>query len=229
MIKHLPRELPALLRDAGLNVVEVDGWFGRGRPLSTGSFDPVGVLCHHTATAKTSTDKAVIDLLMRGRSDLPGPLCHLGLGRDGTVYVIASGRANHGGAAKASGTVAAGDGNALYIGIEAFNDGKGEPWPAVQYDAYVRLAAALSVEVTGNSSLTVRGHKETSVTGKVDPTFDMTDFRDFVAADMRRLTAPPPALPNLWQKTRDQLRVIAKRRPKLTTRINDFIERMPKR
>lgn len=189
---NLPSNLPTILRDAGLKVVEVDGWRGRGRP---GSFAPVGVLCHHTATRKTASDAAVVRLLRVGRSDLPGPLCQIGLSRNGTVYLIAAGRANHAGRAKASGTVAAGDGNTLYIGIEAFNDGVGEPWPEIQKDAYARLCAVLSVEVTGNSSQTVRGHKETSVTGKVDPRFDMGKFRADVAAEMKALITPPPPPP----------------------------------
>lgn len=173
-VSNLPANLPDLLRRRGLKVVEVDGWKTRGRP---GAFAPVGALCHHTATSKASTDADVIRLLVNGRSDLPGPLCQFALGRDGTVYIIAAGRANHAGKAKASGTVAAGDGNALYVGTEAMNDGVGEPWPAVQYRAYVKLEAALCVDVTGNSAETVRAHKETSVTGKIDPTFNMAAFR----------------------------------------------------
>ena len=192
---RLPADLPARLRAAGLTVVEVDGWRDRGRPASTGGFDPVGVLAHHTATSRASRDVDVVRLLVNGRSDLPGPLCQLGLDRDGVVHVIASGRANHAGKAKASGTVAAGDGNELYIGIEAFNDGRGEPWPKVQYDAYVLLCATLCREVTGNSVNTVRGHKETSVTGKIDPTFDMSEFRNRVAAAKVATTREPAPTP----------------------------------
>lgn len=181
-------QLADVLRAHGLKVNEVDGWKTRGRP--SGGFNPVGVLCHHTATNRAASDAAVIRLLVVGRSDLPGPLCQLGLGRDGTVHVIAAGRANHAGTAKSSGTVAAGDGNSLYIGVEAFNDGVGEPWPQVQYDAYVKLCAVLSVKVTGNSVNTVRAHKETSVTGKIDPRFDMGQFRERVQAEMIRLAKP---------------------------------------
>lgn len=191
--QKLPANTPEILRAAGLRVVEVPGWRERGRPASTGNLNPVGVLVHHTATSRATSDKALVDLLVRGRSDLPGPLCHFGLMRDGTVHIIAAGRANHAGTAKASGTVAAGDGNALYWGVEAANDGRGEPWPKVQYDAYVILCAVLSTDVTGNSAQTVRGHKETSVTGKIDPTFDMGEFRNHVAAAMR----PEPAAPRV--------------------------------
>lgn len=186
---NLPPNLPALLRSEGLKVVEHGSWRKRGRP---GSFRPVGVLCHHTATYRSTPDRNVLTLLTAGRSDLPGPLCQIGLARDGTVYLIAAGRANHAGRAKSSGTVAAGDGNSLYIGIEAFNDGRGEKWPAAQYDAYVTLAAALCKHVTGNSAQTVRGHKETSVTGKIDPTFPMGAFRTRVAAELRGSSTPAP-------------------------------------
>lgn len=235
---NLPADLPSRLRAAGLKVVETPGWETRGRPASTGSFNPVGVLCHHTATGPSSSDEAVIRLLIGGRSDLPGPLCHFGLGRDGTVYVIAAGRANHAGTAKASGTVAAGDGNTLYIGIEAFNSGTGEPWPQVQLDAYALLCAVLSKEVTHNSVQTVRGHKETSVTGKIDPTFDMDAFRGKVAealkvharperpeanrvvkarrliAEALRLLAQVPADREAVQKARQQIKDAADRLPK---------------
>lgn len=196
--KRLPDNLPALLRGAGLKVVELDGWRTRGRPAYTGSFNPVGVLCHHTASRADGL--AGTEILVRGRADLPGPLAHFGLSRDGTVYIVASGRANHAGRARSSGSVAAGDGNSLYIGIEAMNDGVGEPWPAAQMRAYETLAAVLSVHVTGNSVRTVRAHKETSVTGKIDPTFAMGPFRRRVAKEMARLRKPAkPARPRTTQ------------------------------
>lgn len=198
---NLPSNLPDLLRKHGLKVVEVPGWKTRGRPASTGGFAPVGVLCHDTVTPKTASVDSVLKLLVNGRSDLPGPLCQLSLGRDGTVYIVAAGRANHAGWAKASGSVAGGDGNTLYIGIEAQESGTGEPWSKVQYDAYSTLCAALCVEVTHNSVNTVRGHKETSTEGKIDPsgptpdgaTFDMDKFRGHVAAKIKQMETPTPA------------------------------------
>lgn len=197
--RELPANTPQILRDAGLKVREVPGWRDRGRPASTGGLNPAGVLCHHTATGPNVSDVALIDLLVRGRSDLPGPLCHFALTRDGTVHIVAAGRANHAGRAKSSGTVAGGDGNSLYWGIEAANSGTGEPWPKAQYDAYVRLCAVLCEKVTGNSVNTVRAHRETSVTGKIDPhgptpygsTFDMDQFRAKVSVAMKPATPEP--------------------------------------
>jgi hypothetical protein len=51
--------------------------------------------------------------------------------------------------------------------------------------------------VTKSSAQTVRAHKETSVTGKIDPTFPMDAFRVKVATKMRELSGPParPAKP----------------------------------
>jgi N-acetylmuramoyl-L-alanine amidase len=195
---RLPNDLPERLRKYGLTVVETDGWKTRGRPVSTGEFYPQGVLCHHTATGKNWTDKSVVDLLINGRKDLPGPLSQFGLTRDGTVYIIASGRCNHAGPSKASGTVSAGDGNKLYVGIEAFNDGIKEAWNSTQYKAYYTLCAALSLEITKNSSQTVRGHKETSTSGKPDPKFDMNVFRARVSEVMKESAidvATPPYIP----------------------------------
>lgn len=189
--QRLPDNTPELLRAAGLKVTVLPGWKTRGRPASKGGFNPVGVLCHHTATTVTWTIAAVLRLLTGGRTGLPGPLAQFGLSRKGRVYIIAAGRANHAGHARPVGSVAAGDGNYLYIGIEAFNNGRGEPWPAVQYDAYVLLCAVLCLHVTGNSWRTVAGHKETSTTGKVDPTFDMDKFRARVAAQIEQVASRP--------------------------------------
>lgn len=182
--RRLPDNLPAILRRAGLTVVEVEGWQTRGRPAHIGDFDPHGVLCHHTATGPKTSDAAVVNLLVNGRSDLPGPLVQLGLNRKGVVYIIASGRANHAGKARASGNMPAGDGNTLYVGIEGFNDGVGEDWSPEQMEAYKILCAVLSKEVTKNTAQSVRGHKETSTTGKPDPLFDMNIFRKGVANKM---------------------------------------------
>lgn len=191
--KPLPKDLPKILRDHGLKVVVVPGWLTRKTNSWQNGFNPVGVLNHHTATSAKWSVASVLRLLTGGRPGLSGPLCNLGLGRDGTVYVIAAGRANHAGDAKASGTVAAGDGNYLYIGIEAFNDGLGEPWPAVQYNAYVLLNAILNLKVTKNTANTDRGHKETSTTGKIDPRFDMNEFRAKVANKMDEIENGKPS------------------------------------
>lgn len=169
-------DLADAARLSGLTVVELDGWRTRGRP---GSFDPHGVLCHHTGGEDDS--RAYVEwMALEGRDDLPAPLCQLALSRTGVVYVLASGRANHGGTAKASGSMPAGDANTLYVGIEAMNTGS-EGWTDVQRDAYARLCAALCQHY-GWPAVRVRAHRETSTTGKWDPgLLDMDEHRATVA------------------------------------------------
>lgn len=185
-------DLAAVLRAAGLKVVEVPDWQTRARPASTGGFAPRGNLWHHTGAKDTNPlsitdDREYAEWLAEiGRSDLPAPLCQVSIGRDGTCYVCAAGRGNHAGKAKASGPVHAGDGNELYLGWECQNTGT-EGWGKPQYDAMVTAAAATSLAY-GWAAVANRGHKETSVTGKWDPgALDMTRFRADVARAMREL------------------------------------------
>jgi len=179
--------LPDVLKAAGLKVATVDGWETRGR----GDVGPiVGIICHHTAGPKNGNMPS-LGTLVRGRSDLPGPLAQLGLGRDGTYYVIAAGRANHAGAGTWNGVSS---GNTRFIGIEAENTGlaNDSPWPAEQLDAYHRGVAAILAHL-GRGSEWCAGHKEyaTPRGRKSDPDFDMVAFRSAVAAIMNG-TAPAP-------------------------------------
>lgn len=182
-------DLADACRKSGLRVVEIPGWQKRGRPASAGGFDPRGILCHHTGGEAEGRAYAEW-LATEGRSDLQPPLCHLSLDRAGTVYVCAAGRANHAGKAKASGPMPAGDGNQLYVGVEAQNTGS-EGWAhkattaageaITQAEAYARLCAALD-EHYGWHPDTTRAHRETSVTGKWDPgLLDMDDHRARIA------------------------------------------------
>jgi hypothetical protein len=84
-------------------------------------------------------------VILWGNSSAPGPISQLYVGRSGTVYLIAAGRANHGGKGRRPGIDTGGcaDMNAALVGIEAGNNGVGEWWPAVQTDAYAALVAAL--------------------------------------------------------------------------------------
>ena len=177
--------LSGALKGAGLKVAEVPGWESRGRAEMG---DPVGVLCHHTAGPKDGNMPS-LKTLIEGRSDLPGPLSQLGLGRDGTYYVIGAGRCNHAGAGQWMGET----GNSRFIGIEAENTGKpDDPWPPVQMDAYQRGVAAI-LKHLGLPAACCAGHKEYAPNRKPDPTFDMVAFRAEVNAILLG-TAPPPVL-----------------------------------
>jgi peptidoglycan hydrolase-like protein with peptidoglycan-binding domain len=180
--------MPFALRDAGLKVAPVEGWEARGR----GDVGPtLGVLCHHTAGPKNG-NMPTLRLLVNGRPDLPGPLAQLGLGRDGTYYVIAAGRCNHAGAGQWNSVTS---GNQHFIGIEAENTGlRDDPWPEVQLDAYHRGVAAL-LRHAGLNARDCAGHKEYALPQgrKTDPSLDMDSFRTSVAAFLAG-TAPTPAL-----------------------------------
>ena len=180
--------LPDALEAAGLKVALVPGWDTRGKP-NVGT--TLGVICHHTATVGGG-NMPTLRTLIEGREDLTGPLCQLGLGRDGTYYIVAAGRANHAGEGMWNGISA---GNSSFIGIEAENSGRAsDPWPAVQLDAYHRGVAAI-LGHCGRTAASCCGHKEYALPAgrKPDPDFDMDDFRQAVAAILAG-TAPAPVL-----------------------------------
>jgi N-acetyl-anhydromuramyl-L-alanine amidase AmpD len=144
-----------------------------------------------------------LDIVTRGRSDLPGPLAQLGLGRDGTFYVIAAGRANHAGPGNWKGITA---GNSSFIGIEAENQGvAGDPWPAVQVDAYKRGVAAILKKLGADASMCC-GHKDYAPNRKIDPSFDMNAFRADVAAIMSGTAAPAAPIAAKDSQNRPTLR-----------------------
>src|SRR5206468_4227405 len=93
--------LPEVLRSAGLKISLVPGWETRGVDGSDAG-DTFGVLCHHTGV-RGRDNMPTLNALINGRANSPGapalsgPLAQLGLGRDGTYYIIAAGRANHAG------------------------------------------------------------------------------------------------------------------------------------
>jgi peptidoglycan hydrolase-like protein with peptidoglycan-binding domain len=183
--------LPGVLDAAGLKVALYEGWEDRGRG-NVGSIQ--GVICHHTAGAahgNMPTLKSLVNgrAARHGVTALPGPLAQLGLGRDGTFYVIAAGRCNHAGEGQWQGFT---NGNMNFIGIEAENDGVGEAWPDVQMEAYWRGVAAILMH-EGLDANRCAGHKEYAPHRKPDPSFDMQAFRRHVAEVMAG-TAPPPEL-----------------------------------
>jgi hypothetical protein len=184
--------LATVLSNAGLKVSEVPGWMNRGRGPMASTVE--GVVCHHTVGPRRGNMPS-LNVLVNGRRDLAGPLAQLGLGRDGTYFIIAAGRANHAG----SGSWQGKSGNSRFIGIEAENTGhptgpKAEPWPAVQLDAYKRGVAAILLKINRSSDM-VCGHKEWR-SSKPDPhTINMDVFRSEVAAIMAGTVPPLPPIP----------------------------------
>lgn len=126
----------AAVRGTGYQVVVVDGYQARGH----GGFNALeGVVGHHTGTADSAPgDYPTLRIVRDGRSDLAGPLCNYGLGRSGTIYVVAAGVAWHAGASAYAGMV---DLNSLFLGIEAESAGAGR-WTPQQLDVYPRLVGS---------------------------------------------------------------------------------------
>ena len=175
--------LPQVLRAAGLTVVEHDGWGTRG----SADFTPTWQIFHHTASSRRGGAAPSLGTVIHGRPDVPGPLCNVLVGRDGTMHIIAAGRANHAGRGHyPDGTT----GNRLSVGWECENDGIGEPWPEHQLDAIARGMAAVGARL-GLPAGHVIGHKEFAPGRKVDPTgIDMAAWRRRVAA-IGTTPAPP--------------------------------------
>lgn len=174
----MPRQLwlADVLHAADLTVVEVPGWKTRGYE----PYDPEGIICHDTGSAsRTTTDAAEIGVMVNGRPDLPPPIGQLYLSRSGTVHIVASGRGNH--AKTGTAGPCKGMGNTRLLGIEA-QHADGEPWTPVQYSAYVRVVAAICAHTRWTR---IAGHKEHQPGQKIDPGFDMDQFRRDVAAVTR--------------------------------------------
>jgi hypothetical protein len=197
------------LQAEGVTVVEVADWRHHNRN-SKGTWGPVhGVMIHHTVT-KGST--ATVDICYDGYSELPGPLCHGVITKDGRVHLVGNGRANHAGGGdpdvlnavidesygdkppatnQYQGSAGAVDGNAHFYGFECenFGDGK-DPWPAAQLEAIERVAAALCRQ-HGWTPKSLIGHLEWS-SQKSDPRgFTMPAMRARVAKRLGAKPAPP--------------------------------------
>lgn len=191
------------LRAEGVKVVEYKSWRTNNRNHK-GAWGPVhGVMIHHTVTTGVS---GTVELCYAGRSDLPGPLCHGVIAKDGTVHLVGHGRANHAGAG--DGDVLAAviaeaplpadneadtDGNTHFYGFECVNLGDNkDPWPAEQVEAVVRASAALCrAHGWGKGGDTsVIGHAEWQP-GKIDPRGPGITMSDVRARVAERLTHTP--------------------------------------
>jgi len=177
--------LHEVLLNAGLRVAEVPGWKSR----SAGRMGAVlGVMCHHTAGPRVGNMPS-LETLKQGTARVPGPLAQIGLGRDGTCYLVSAGRCNHAGEGVWQSVTS---GNSHFIGIEAENRGDGsEPWLPLQLMAYHHAAAAILRAVNRSAAWCV-GHKEFAKPPgrKIDPDFDMNGFRLQVQAILDG-TLPP--------------------------------------
>lgn len=165
------------LKKWGLDVEEIDGWRHRGRPYN---FYPRAIFVHHTASGAQSGNFASQNIVVNGRTGLPGPLSQVLLGRNATVRLVAAGYSNHAGYGGPRAGIPANMGNTYAYGIEAENNGLGEPWGDKQLKAYYRLCAALLAWMKIKDVSKVFGHKEWT-SRKIDPAgINMDDFREQV-------------------------------------------------
>jgi N-acetylmuramoyl-L-alanine amidase len=197
-------DLAAVCRAAGLFVQEEPGWQTRAR--GSGGYEPgrpTAVMVHHTASNPSSDGQADVNYCCHGSAD--APLANLYLNRAGKVWVMAAGATNTNGSGHDSwgGGVPDDSMNTHAIGIEAANNGTGEPWPQAQQEAYSKLVQALqdAYLIPVNN---VREHAEWAPGRKIDPagpsrwaqsgTWNGGSFRNDIAAGWPG-THPPIPLP----------------------------------
>ena len=191
-------DLAAVCRRTGFPVIEVDDWQNRAR--GSGGYDsgrPNHVMIHHTASGSGSDGWPDVNYICYGDED--APLSNLYLSRNGTIYVCAAGATNtNGSGTDVCGVTADDSMNSSAIGIEAGNNGVGEPWPRVQQDSYVALVAALC-DAYGIGVEQIHSHAQWASGRKIDPagssdwatgsnTWHVPAFCD----DVRAVGAPPP-------------------------------------
>lgn len=162
------------LRAAGCTVVEIAGWQTRGDDI----FAPRGSVDHHTAGGAAGNAPS-LGICINGRSDLPGPLCHVLVGRDLTCYLIAAGRANHAGSGGWRGMT----GNSSVFGVERENVGTpAEPW---RFEQTVHAATVHRALLDGRSAELCCRHAEWAPTRKIDT-------HSLSGATLRAMIAKPP-------------------------------------
>jgi len=190
-------DLAEVCRRTGFAVIEVDGWQTRGR--SSGGYDqgrPSHVMAHHTASGPGSDGWADVEY-MTWHADA-APLANLYISRVPEIFVMAAGATNTNGSGVDPCELADDDTmNTHAIGIEAANNGVGEPWPDVQQSCYVTLCAELELAY-GIAPAQIHSHAEYAPARKIDPAgesryaegaaiWDMDAFREDV-----RIGEPEP-------------------------------------
>jgi LysM repeat protein len=151
-------------RKNGLRVKEVKGWKTRGRD---GTFEPRGVVFHHTASSPQGGPAPALGVVTKGRSDLPGPLCNVLVGRDGAVHVIAAGRCNHAGEGGPFRNIPRDSANSFLAGVEVENNGVGERWSKELLETLEVVFATMLLGLRRRAMWLI-AHKEWT-TRKIDP------------------------------------------------------------
>lgn len=164
-------DLAAWLRDAGVDVIEVDGWQTRAR--SSGGYThglPWCVMWHHTASPASWHGQKDADYCFHGAEY--APLANIYLAPDGVAWVGAAGCTNTNGSGGpltvSRGTVPVDSMNSYAVGVEMGNDGVGELWPQVQVDAMFKISNAVN-RACGNEPEDLASHAMWAPHRKIDP------------------------------------------------------------
>ena len=162
-------EMARWFRDAGLRVVEYDGWPTRAR--SSGGFDgdrPWCVMWHHTASDTTPLNDA--SYMCHGSSDRP--IANVLIARDGEVWVLAGGATNTNGKgqgfATSKGQVPKDSMNTYAVGVEIANNGVGQAFPREQIDAAFLVSVTLTARL-GLQPTDACQHQFYAPDRKIDP------------------------------------------------------------
>lgn len=125
--------VPAVLRAAGITVVEHAGWETRGLSPAARRFEPSRLVWHHDASAKGDSPGVPAFMI----SNFETAAAQLWVDRQGRWHIIASGRAPH------AGEVLPGmPDNETSIGIETDHT-SGEDWPPALLSSLRRGSAAI--------------------------------------------------------------------------------------
>ena len=162
---------------------------------------PVAVIVHHTASGAGSDGQPDVDYIVNCADE---PLANLYLARSGAVWIEAAAATNTNGTGGPLGPIPTDQANTHVLGIEAGNNGTGEPWPDAQQRAYTTLVTALC-DAYLIPSTACYSHAEWAPGRKIDPagpsrwagagTWPMDKFRADVAAGWPGPDVPPPLPP----------------------------------
>lgn len=211
-------EFLAQLQKYGIPYHEMPNWTTRNHgPLNLHAFT-----IHDSVTGSMTDDRAA-QFCYDGRSDLAGPLYNILIGRNGTAYLLSSGKTWNIGATyrqrvdlaisaqmpyeRELGAPPPDDwdgGNDVCAGISLVTPGAG-PYTSMQFSATAKVCAALAhalgTQWASNADQAARsciGHSE-ATSRKVDPYFDMGAFRREVKVQWTTPTPPPnPPLTTAW-------------------------------
>lgn len=167
-------DVVGVLRAAGVVVHETPNWITTG--YAGQDLQAIrGVLWHHTATNRNAFGLSAyptLNLVKNGRSDLAPPLCNMLFDRNGEIWMVATGVANHAGKGSAPG-IPTNMGNHYLIGIEMESSGIAPwDWTPAQLKMAPIVGAALERHYMKNLKPEERlqlGHLEYSSEGKIDP------------------------------------------------------------